>query len=301
MNIIPEVKALVKANIKFDLTEPTNLLIEKFSNAVGVVYQPVEVVFMAGAKNIEEKLNPDRELNAVKRSLEIAEYQDKLISLSERTKNRALKIEAKKQANFDSIVTQAIPHLNANARPQDIDNDWAGNFHEKSRIVSDDVFQELWSRILAGEANAPGRFSKKTINILNDIDKRGAELFRCLCCFCLLVDDRQVPFIFQPQRGDIYAKNGIDLESVMYLDALGLIRYDRMGVITYDYKEHRTVSYFDTQFSLTFPDEGVVFHTGSISFTYAGEQLMSVCKVDEIDGFVEYLKARWVETRISFS
>ena len=32
-----------------------------------------------------------------------------------------------------------------------MDNDWTVNFFDKSRIVSDDEMQNLWSRVLAGE------------------------------------------------------------------------------------------------------------------------------------------------------
>ena len=43
--------------------------------------------------------------------------------------------------------------------------------------------QILWARVLAGEANAPGTYSKRTVNLLSDFDKSDAELFTKLCGF----------------------------------------------------------------------------------------------------------------------
>ena len=57
--------------------------------------------------------------------------------------------------NMEGITAKALPLLNENAGPDSMDNDWIVNFFDKSRIVSDDEMQNLWSRVLAGEANAP--------------------------------------------------------------------------------------------------------------------------------------------------
>ncbi|MFC1592622.1 DUF2806 domain-containing protein [Chloroflexota bacterium] len=55
------------------------------------------------------------------------------------------------------------------------------------RIISDDDMQMLWSRILAGESNSPGTYSKRTINALASFDKVDAELFTKLCSITFLL------------------------------------------------------------------------------------------------------------------
>ena len=72
-------------------------------------------------------------------------------------------------------------------------------FFEKSRIVSDNEMQELWSRVLAGEANDPGTYSKRTVNFLSDLDKGEAALFTKLCGFVWLMGNL-VPLVCSTTR-----------------------------------------------------------------------------------------------------
>ena len=46
---------------------------------------------------------------------------------------------------MESITAKALPQLNENATPSSVEDDWIVNFFEKSRIVSDNEMQELWS------------------------------------------------------------------------------------------------------------------------------------------------------------
>ena len=43
--------------------------------------------------------------------------------------------------------------------------------------------QELWARLLAGEASGPGTFSKHTVNLLADLDPIDARMFSQVCDF----------------------------------------------------------------------------------------------------------------------
>ena len=69
------------------------------------------------------------------------------------------------------------------ASPEDMEDDWIRNLLGKCRIVSDQDMQELWARILAGEANEPGSVSRRTVNLVADLDKRDAESFMAVCRF----------------------------------------------------------------------------------------------------------------------
>jgi hypothetical protein len=62
----------------------------------------------------------------------------------------------------------------------------------------------LWSRVLAGEANKPGSYSKRTVNFLSDLDKIDAELFSQLCGFVWMFSTL-TPLVFDVQV-DIYNK-----------------------------------------------------------------------------------------------
>ena len=89
-----------------------------------------------------------------------------------------------------------------------MEDDWVTNFFDKSRIVSDEEMQSIWAKVLAGEANAPGSYSKRTVNLLGDLDTRDAELFQSLCRFGWFVGEF-TPLVFDPQA-TIYSDLGIE-------------------------------------------------------------------------------------------
>src|SRR5438045_3237989 len=135
-----------------ELSKPATVLIEKISDAVGGIFKPYQIVRVAKAEAEAETVR--------------AESQIQITDLHRRAMHRFLEEEAKKQSNIEGITQGALPLLSETAVPEKLDDDWITNFFDKSRIVSDEDMQELWSRVLAGEANYPGAFSRKTVNLL---------------------------------------------------------------------------------------------------------------------------------------
>jgi len=86
--------------------------------------------------------------------------------LQRRALGRLIEEEARKQLNMEQITQKALPQLVDRARPKDISNDWLTNFFDKCRNISEEEMQALWARVLAGEANKPGSYSKRTVNFL---------------------------------------------------------------------------------------------------------------------------------------
>ena len=127
---------------------------------------------------------------------------------------------------MEDITAKAAPHLNEDANPDAMDDDWVANLFDKCRIVSDDEMQSLWARVLATEANTPGTLSKRTVNLLSDFDKSDADLFTKLCGFGWDVGN-VVPLVFDVQA-DIYNKHGINFDTLTatlkLLDLFNLIR-----------------------------------------------------------------------------
>lgn len=72
--------------------------------------------------------------------------------------------------------------------------------------------QSLWSRVLAGEANQPGAFAKRTVNLLADLDKEDAILFVQLCGFGWMIGN-VVPLI----QASIYNDLGINFNTLSHL------------------------------------------------------------------------------------
>ena|ERR1700733_2796119 len=105
------------------------------------------------------------------------------------------------------------------------------NFRDKCRMVSDEQMQSVWSRVLSGEVNAPGSFSRRTVNLLNDLDKTDCELFTKLCCFCWSFGksgkERRgsaFPYVVDYDL-PIYQKRGIHFSALTHLESIGLINF----------------------------------------------------------------------------
>jgi hypothetical protein len=266
------------------LAEPAKVLIEKVSNAVGGVFKPYQIKRVAKAEAEAEMIKANTQI-------EISELQQRAL-------NRFLLEEATKQENIESITKKAIPQLKESADPAKIERDWMVDFFDKSRIVSDDEMQNLWSSILAGEANRPGTYSKRTLHLMASLDKKDALLFTKLCSFVWHIGD-PVPMIFDSQN-DIYTNNGINFTSLKHLDAIGLISFESLS--EYQRKGFAKTThaiYGGKIVTLEFPkDKDNNLSLGHALFTDVGVQLAQFCQGKTVSGFEEYVMAEWLKTGV---
>ena len=262
-----------------DLAKPADTLIKKISNAVGILYEPRHI-----RKVVEAKANAA--LTEAKSEIEITD-------LHKRAAQRWIEEEAQRQKNMENITDKALPQLNENAKPDSVDNDWIVNFFDKCRIVSDDEMQGLWSRVLAGEANAPGTYSKRTVNSLSDLDKTEAALFTKLCGFGLYIGEI-VPFVFDFQA-EIYNRYGINFNALSHLESIGLVQFGPIaGFLRQELPKKFAVSYYGKPLLLEMPkDTGNTLELGKVLLTKIGQELAPICGSQPVEGFWEYAKDQW--------
>ena len=271
------------------LTQPATLLIEKVSNAIGRHFDPTQAIRMAEA---EATANRIRVVAQVEADIEIAE-------LRQRAAERFIAEEMKSQSNMESIAAKAIPHLADDAEPEKIDDDWVTNFFDKSRIVSDDQKQELWAKVLAGEGSEAGSFSRKSVNLLADLDKRGADLFTSLCRFIWIIRLTPEPLVFDEQSS-IYNSLGIDYNSLGQLETLGLIHFsEATSVSMVNLPQTVSASYAGKQLVLGFPNHtGNKLSVGKVLLTKSGRELFRMANAKEGEGFFDYVYDRWEKESI---
>ena len=266
------------------LAKPGTLLVEKISNAFGRHFDPSQTVRMALA---------GAEANRI-RALSEAETEVEVADLRARAADRVLNEEMTRQENIENITKKAVSELTGNASPEDIENDWMTNYLDKCRIVSDDEMQELWARILAGQGNNPGSFSRKTVNLVADLDKKDVELFASLCCFAWVVRGESYPLVFDTQH-EIYNQWGITFRFLAQLEALGLVRFDsspEFDIVNLPQKVN--ASYGNRPVQLTFPKESEnKMYIGKVIFTQAGSELFRVARANVVEGFFDYVYDRW--------
>ncbi|HEY9833550.1 MAG TPA: DUF2806 domain-containing protein [Stenomitos sp.] len=264
-----------------DISKPADTLINKISEAVGGIFAPFQIKRIAKA---------EAEAAIIKAHTEI-----EITDLHRRAMHRFVEEEAQRQQNIEEITTKALPQLIDGADPSSMENDWVTNFFEKSRIVSDGEMQDLWARVLAGEANAPGTYSKRTVNFLGDLDKKDAELFQTLCSFGWIIG-KFTPLIFDSQAA-IYNDRGLNFNTLTHLDSIGLIRFDSLsGFTRLKLPKQFTVSYCGVPLKLTMKNEtDNSLMIGNVLLTKMGEELVKVCRAPGIDDFVGYVKEQWKE------
>ena len=217
--------------------------------------------------------------------------------------------------NIIRILRLAGPQLNEDANPDLITDDWAANFRDKARTHSDPEMAELWAQLLAGEANKPGSFSRKTVSTLAEMEPRDARLFKTLCGFRLIPGQPiPVPQLIIPQgqtfytfarlpfsppysvvlddAQSIYTAQGITFNSLARLDWLGLIRYLALGYESRG-SDGKFIG-FEHGGGLIFVASEKPIKLGRVEFLPAGAEMSELCvPFESHHGFVDYLTETW--------
>lgn len=262
-----------------NLAKPADTLIKKVAAAVGGIFEPYQIKRIAKAE--------------VEASLIRAQGEIQVAELQHRAMHRFVEEETKKQANIEQITSQALPLLEQNSKPEAIENDWITNFFDKCRIVSDQEMQFLWSRVLSGEANAPGSYSKRTVNFISDLDKSDALLFSKLCGYGWMIGNI-VPIIYDVQH-EIYNKNGINFNSLIHLESIGLIQFNSLsGFKRLKLPKKFSVFYYSESIECEMPkDSDNSLEIGKVMLTKIGQELAPISGSQPVSGFREYILEIW--------
>ena len=273
-----------------NLTKPVNTLIEKMSDAGVAIFAPWQIRRVA---NAEAEATPIKAEAEAKVEVIETEAQIKKTDLRRRADRRLIEEEVQYQKNMEEITVKALPLLNENADPTSMDNDWIVNFFDKSQIVSDNEMQELWSRVLAGEANSPGTYSKRAVNFLSDLDKDEALLFTKFCGFvwtCGVL----VPLVFDSEA-EIYSRKGIRFEELSHLDSIGLVQFDNLaGFNLLKLPKSIVLLYYGRPLHLNLPkDADNELNIGRVMLTRIGQDLAPICGSKPVEGFWEFVRDKW--------
>lgn len=258
-------------------------LVDKISDAVGVIARPWQIERVARAETKADLIRANTRI-------QISEPE-------ERALQRMVREEAQKQENIESITAKAIPHLSEEAQPDALERDWLTHFFDRCRLVSDEEMQAIWSSLLAKEANEPGSFSKRTIDLVATLDKSDAELFTSLCTFVWTIDG-PTALIFDLES-DIYTKEGINYPSITHLDSMGLISFATMGVGA-TMSGSTTAYYHRRPIFIEIPENATV-DLGQVMLTRAGEQLARICNSVPSEIYLEHVMSNWLKSGYSIS
>jgi hypothetical protein len=219
--------------------------------------------------------------------------------LQRRAIQRRLAEDERTQANIEEVVRLAIPHLEADADASKVEEDWLARFFDDCKTVSDEEMQSLWARILAGEANHAGTFSKRTLKLVADLDKRDADMFTTLCRFHWKVGTVRCPVVFD-EKADMYTANDLTFGVLNHLDDIGLATFQaahNFGVGDVN-KNMLVARYGEAKFLVILGDGKTDGKTdrldvGHVLFTKPGEELASICVTSPVEGLADYVTDYW--------
>lgn len=264
-----------------ELSKPATVLIEKISDAVGGIFKPYQIKRIAKAEVEAEKIR-------ALANIEIKELQQRALV-------RFVAEETKKQVNIESIAAKSINDLNDDAHPENIEDDWISNFFDKCRLISNDEMQNLWARVLAGEANNPGTYSKRTVDFIHSIDRSDARLFTSLCSYMWFLTNF-VPLIYDVQD-EIYTKSGITFNSLQHLDEIGLISFEHLaGYQKIHLPQIIKIFYYGTPINIKFnKQKDNDLNIGKVLLSKIGQELAPISGSNPIPEFLDYVLHKWTK------
>lgn len=221
--------------------------------------------------------------------------------------------EEKRQANIESVVRQAAEHLGdkrvADSEP---DHDWTARFFSEVQDVSSAEMQLLWARVLAGQVEREGSTSIRTLQVLRNLDRSTANLFRTFCSMCVFFPggqktnfaDARVPSLGGHAGSNALQKYGLSYSSLIRLHEHGLIISDYST-----YAEHRIIVVvvddrpvpiplsfrFQNRDWVLAPSQGSTpsdkFELHGVSLNESGRELSRVVDIEPADQFTEDLRS----------
>lgn len=270
-----------------DWSKPVNTLIEKCSDAIGGLFKPYQITRVAEAEAEAEEIR--------------AQAHVKIDKLQRRAATRFIAEETKKQINMEAIIRGALPQVDEAADPEKMNDDWVTNFFDKCRLISDEQMQVIWSKILAGEANNPGNFSKRTVNLVAELNKVEVELFGSLCRYAFEIGEGHHPVVLD-WSNSIYAKNGVTFASVTHLSNIGVISLHATGNVHASLEDDAKLRYHDQLIDLSFPNGCPRrVNIGWVTFSASGWELSKLVPVEAVSGLVDYVLEFWKRYGITAS
>jgi hypothetical protein len=273
---MPEGGSLVNLG---ELSKPATVLIEKISDAIGGIAKPWQIKRIANAESEAAKIK------ALAR-MEVTAIEDRAIA-------RMIRQEGMRQQNIEDIAASAIPHLANDAKPEEIADDWLTQFFEKSRLVSDQEMQQIWSKILAAEANKANSFRKKTINLVSTLEKSDANLFTKLCSFVWMFYTPEVVYFYTEEFPDFDFKKYVT--DLLHLEDIGLIKFETQSEFIFKLFGKSLVShYYGTKILIdSGVEQGGVVKRGNVSLTQAGRELFRISGSTPNVQYVEAVLRYW--------
>lgn len=139
----------------------------------------------------------------------------------------------RRSMNLAGVVASSEPDIDESASIDNVDDEWLEHFQDYAEKISDESMQVIWGKILSGEINKPGTYSKRLLNVLSQMSKTEAEAFLTLCSFRVthllettsgfIKGNKNLIVAVQDEGDETFNNSSFDLENRSVLESIGLI------------------------------------------------------------------------------
>ena len=201
------------------------------------------------------------------------------------------------QCNIDDTVQVAASMLSVDADVEGMNQDWVNYVVDEVKNVTDDEMRVLWARIIAGEAEDPGRFSRRVLDEVSRLSKEEAKAFTELAgyvwCFPVTVDgkDTNLPILVIDESNTLIALRGKLVRTALVSRFDTGVKYlsGQKGTVLH-------MHYYSNVCEIKIlTDDGVVLNGSGHTFVLSniGEALFPICGGEPIPGEFERRVEEW--------
>ena len=264
------------------LSKPLTKLIEVIASGCNWIAQPYQIKRLANANAYASSIQSKEEFKQGLRN-----------SLLEYTQRSILSVRENRQVeNLANIINYAEQELQAIDKINDtpVSPEWSSRFFDYAQNIYEEEAQIVWAKILAQETASPGKFFKRTLDILHNIEPFEAKWFVELCQFVL--DD--IFIHFDVILYEYFKMN--KLQSMMDCGLLNaqkcIINFDK-SVDTINFKSYRLIK----KFSNIQPEN---ISMSGFTLTDAGYQLYKITQVSSNLDFVKKIQEQLKNKGLNF-
>lgn len=265
----------------------SNKLIDTICKGVGMTFES----FLSF---INSKTEANKYLSMEKAKVDAEVYRrEKLNPYKDLLTERMIFREAQKQKNLSDIVSTAYDELKASSvSSKPVDTVWTTRFINEAENISDDDLKIIWGKILAREVKAPGSYSLRTMETLNNLSKEEALLFAKACNMAIGYGE----YFIIGNRHETNTGLGLSFDEGSLLMEAGLLKSTFHAIDQFTCENGCfSIVYQDHVIKITYPNHDKAV-ADALMFTIAANQLYNIVQksfdMPYIQSVAKYFKER---------
>ena len=195
--------------------------------------------------------------------------------------------------NVGSIFQKAVPFFREDVCPEKVDLGWIRDWESKAKLSYTEDAQTIWSKVLSGEFNKPGTYSRRAMTLLSDMSQDEAQAFKKICRFSIKFSCGQnnpLPFFSYQLVEKI--EGSPSLEELDIVFNIGLLEQTRdiyANSRSLARKEEMCSTYIESK---QIEAKGENIQVPGSKFSHIGCELMNLCRIGSAPGLLEEIRKR---------